>query len=90
MAHTASQHIGHGFEPAMGVIGEARDIVTGHIGAKFIQQQKGIKLRQARLADDPGQAHPGAVVRRHAADQPVNLSHCLIHGNVLQVFSVDP
>jgi len=63
----------------MWMLGGAPDIVTGHIGAKLIQQQKGIKLGQRRLADDPAQTHLGTTVYRHAADQPVNRSHCLRH-----------
>ena len=68
MPHAAGEHVGHGLEAAMRMVGEAADIVGALVGAELVQHQERVEIGQRRLADDAGQLHPGAVAGRAAAD----------------------
>jgi hypothetical protein len=74
MAHAAFQHIGHGFEAAMGMVGKARDIGCGVIRAEGIQHQKRVEVRQHGLADHAAELDAGAVARGHAGSAPYNFA----------------
>jgi hypothetical protein len=68
VAHAAGQHIGHGLEAAMRMVGKAGEIIRGGVGAELVQHQKGIEIGQAGPADDAGETHPRPVAGRLAAD----------------------
>ncbi len=80
MLHMAGEHVGHGFETAMRMLGETRDVVARLIGTKFVQQQEGIEHVQARLADDALELDARTVRGVDAADAAKNaaLSHGLL------------
>ena len=61
VAHGARQHVGHRLDPAMGVIGEAGDVVGGIVRAELVQQQKGVEGIKRRGAQRAVQVHPRTV-----------------------------
>tara|TARA_R100000306_G_scaffold17571_1_gene21716 strand:- start:3029 stop:3373 length:345 start_codon:yes stop_codon:yes gene_type:complete len=63
MQHVPLDHIGHGFEPPMGVRGEACDIVGGLGGTKLVQHQERVKANVLLLANGTLDAHAGTVGR---------------------------
>jgi len=67
VAHAPVEHVGHGFKPAVRVVGKAADVVVGVLGTKFVQHQKWVKVGQRAAADHPGQLDPGPVRSRQAA-----------------------
>ena len=66
MAHAAGEHIGHGLEAAMRMIGKAADIVGAIFRAKLVEQQKRVEFAHAAIADDAVELHAGAVAGRLA------------------------
>ena len=80
VTHAPGEHVGHGLEAAMRMIGEARDVVGPPIGAELVEQQEGVEVRQGRLAHDAVEPHPGAVACRHAAHDFDDLAIC--HGDL--------
>jgi len=46
VAHAAFEHVGHGLEAAVGMIGKARDVSRGIVGAELVEQQERIDLGQ--------------------------------------------
>src|SRR5690606_34345467 len=59
--HVPFEHVGDGLEAAVRVRREAGDVVVGILRAELVEHQVGIEALQVGAADDPGQAHAGAV-----------------------------
>jgi len=70
MAHAAGEHVGHGLEAAMRVVGKSGDVIGGVVRAKLVEHQEGIDVGKLRRADEAVELHAGAVARRHAFDEP--------------------
>ena len=51
VAHAPVEHVGDGLEAPMRVVGEARDVVLGLVGAELVEHQEGIEVGQLRLPD---------------------------------------
>jgi hypothetical protein len=66
MAHAARQHIGHGLEAAMRMLGKAGDVIGGIVRAEFVQHQEWIDVIELRRADEAVELHPRAVADRNA------------------------
>ncbi len=56
--HFPRQDIGDGFDPPVRMPGEALAIVGGIIGAKIVQEEKGVELGHLVVAEGPSQADP--------------------------------
>ena len=52
VAHAAVEHVGDGLEAAVRMVGKARDVVLGLVGAELIEHQERIEIGQLRLPDD--------------------------------------
>ena len=52
MAHAFVDHVGHGFEPAMGMFGEASNVIAGFVGAKLVEHQKRVEIIGLGRADN--------------------------------------
>ena len=63
VAHAPGQHVGDGLEAAVGMVGEAADVVLGPVRAEFIEQQEGVQLTEFRRPDDAGELDTGPVGR---------------------------
>ena len=44
VAHAPGEHVGHGLEAAMRMIGEAGDVVVGVVGAELVEHQERIEM----------------------------------------------
>jgi hypothetical protein len=64
----AGEHVGHRFEAAVRMLGEAGEVVVRAVGTEFVQQQERIQHVQPGLADDALQADARAVGGVGAAD----------------------
>ena len=60
MLHFARQHIGDGFNPAVGMPGKARGVIRRVIPAKIIQQQEWVKEVRVAKSKSAPQMHPRA------------------------------
>ena len=69
MAHAPGQHVGHGFEAAMRMLGKTGDVVRRIVRAELVQQQERIDPVQFGVADQAVEPHPGAVADRNAAHE---------------------
>ena len=61
MLHGAGEHVGDGFDAAVRMPGEAREIVGGPIVAEIVEQQKWICLRRVAKAEGASQFDAGAL-----------------------------
>jgi hypothetical protein len=67
MAHASVEHVGDGFEAAMRMVGETRQVILGLVGAELVEQQEGIQHVELRRADHARELDARAVGRRLAA-----------------------
>src|SRR5438445_1417300 len=61
VVHRPREDIGDGFDPAMGVPGEPREVILGVLVTKVVEQQKGIEFFGVPKAERAAQAHTGAL-----------------------------
>jgi hypothetical protein len=66
MAHAAREHVGHGLEAAMRMIGKAGDVVGALVGAELVEHQERVEIGQRLAADHAIELHAGAVAGRPA------------------------
>ena len=61
MLDGAGEHVGDGFDAAVRMPGEAREVVGGPIVAEIVEQQKWICLRRVAKAEGASQFDAGAL-----------------------------
>ena len=66
VAHAAVEHVGDGFETAVRMVREARQIILRPVGTELVEHQERIEHVQLRRADDARQLDAGAIGCRHA------------------------
>jgi hypothetical protein len=59
--HAARQHVGDGLEAAVGVIGEARDVILRVVAAECVQHQERVQAALQVSREDARKAHTSAV-----------------------------
>jgi hypothetical protein len=66
MLHLAVQDIGDGLDPAMGMPGEAPQILLRIVGMEIVQQEKRIQFWDVLEAERPFEMYPSPFQRRPA------------------------
>jgi hypothetical protein len=66
MLHMAFEHIGHGFEAAVGVGRKACDVVRGVVRAKLIEHEEGVEAAKIAAPEDALELYASAVASRLA------------------------
>src|SRR3989442_3092514 len=61
VVHGSREDVGDGFDPAMGVPGEPREVVLGLLVTKIVEQQKGVEFFGVPKAERAAQPHTGAL-----------------------------
>jgi hypothetical protein len=67
VTHPSFEHDRDGLESAVRMIGEAADVGVGITRVDSVEQYEGIEVAERRLPDNARKLHPGAVRRRHPA-----------------------
>ncbi len=70
--HAAVEHVGHGLEAAVRMVGEAGDVVAGVVGAEGIEHQERVEPALQVLREHAGELDAGTVARGLAGDDPVD------------------
>jgi hypothetical protein len=65
MLHLAFEHIGDGLDAAMGMPGEALDVVLGDVAAEIIEQQERVGHRRIVETEGALKMHTGTFEVRH-------------------------
>ncbi len=68
MAHGAGQHVGHGLEAPVRMIGEAGEVVVGPVRLELVEQEERVEMIEILGADHARETHAGAVGRRLPSD----------------------
>ena len=55
--HGPRQHVGHGLEPAVGMVGEAGRVVRSLLALELVEEQEGIEVVEGGRAQAAAQAH---------------------------------
>jgi hypothetical protein len=75
--HRAVDHVRHGLEAAMRMVGEAGDVVVRIVGLELVEEQERIEHRERAAAERAIQAHAcavrGALRRDDALDRAIAL-----------------
>jgi hypothetical protein len=61
VTHAAVEHVRHGLEAAVRMIGKSRDVVLCTVRAEFIEHEEWIEIGQLRLPDYTAQLHARAI-----------------------------
>jgi len=61
--HGSGENVRDGFDPAVGVPREARQVVRGNVIAEVVEEQEGIDFRRVAEAEGASQPHAGALAR---------------------------
>jgi hypothetical protein len=72
VAHAPGDHVGHGLEAAVRMVGKARDVVVGLVAAKGVEHQEGVEPVLQILREHAGELDAGPVRSRLAIDQPLD------------------
>src|SRR5207244_10865065 len=75
VVHRPREDVGDGFDPAMGVPGEPREVVLGVLVAKVVEQEKGIELFGIAEAERAAQPHAGPLDGRLRLDNSLDWSN---------------
>ena len=67
--HGSGQDIRDGFDPAVGMPGEPRQIIGGNVVAEVVQQQERIEIGGVAEPECAAQVHPGSFERGLGLDQ---------------------
>jgi hypothetical protein len=59
--HAPGDHVGHGFETAVRVVGKAGDVVVGLVAAKGVEHQKRVEPALQVLGEHPGELDAGTI-----------------------------
>ena len=76
MAHAPGEHVGHGLEAAVRVVGEAGDVIVGRIAAERVEHQERVEPVLQVLRQHPGQLDTGAVAGGATGDQAFDAARC--------------
>ncbi len=91
--HAAREHVGHGLEAAMRMIGKAGEVIGGIVRAELVEHEEGIDILELRRADHAVELDPGAIARGHAArqlgDRADRRNGLAVHGAMLLSVSRD-
>ena len=63
VAHAPGDHVGHGLEAAVRVVGKAADVVARVVGAEGVEHQERVEPVLQVVGQHAGQLDAGAVVR---------------------------
>src|SRR5690348_15843480 len=72
VVHGSSQDMCYGFDPAMRMPGEARQIVGGNIVAEVVEQQERIEIGRIAEPKRTPEVHPGSFERRFGLDHAIH------------------
>src|SRR6266704_929912 len=72
---SAGKDVGNGFNAAMGMPGEAGEIIFRNVIAKVIQQKERVEFRSVSEAERAPQMHAGPFTRRLGFNQPLDRSN---------------
>ena len=81
MPHRAREHIGHGLEPAVWVIGKAGDVVGALRGLELVEKKERIEIVELRGPDSAANAHARTLERFLRADDLSNIA--IFHRSLL-------
>ena len=81
MPHRAREHVGHGLEPSVWVIGKAGDVVGALRGLELVEKKKRIEIVERWGPDCAANAHARTFERFLGADDLCNLA--IFHRSLL-------
>ena len=79
VAHAAFEHVGHGLEAAVRMVGKTGDIVARVVGAEGIEHQERVEPPLQVLGQDTDELDAGAVLGGLAGDETLDVAGCC-HG----------
>ena len=72
VAHAPVEHVAHGFEAAVRMVGEAADVVARVVGTEGVEHQEGVEPALQVLREHAGELDAGTVAGGLAGDQALD------------------